>query len=1552
LKDNSMSHDTALNDLKSQLQAADEKQFEKLVAALFGVLLDCNVFVSKSGSQFGADAGTASSAGINIRFECKRYASTTDLDERGLLGQIEQAHQRNSLLEAWVLVTTRNVTEQLDISLTLAGDRLGLSVIIVDWQSHEFPRLAALCTIDPNKVGEFISPSAQALVEELVDAADPYLERLRTEIRSWCLGYVNLQRASHQYLQRIWTDERFSYGRTGQNMSGGSSGRIRIRREASYAAISTWWRQSETHTALAIVGREGTGKTWACVDWLANNLSHLPIVLLVNASLVPVTRESSEVDVVELIAGHLQKLSDVRNLEYWKERVKRLLASPVDSGPMILLYVDGLNERRSVQWIRLVQAIQETDLCDRIRLALSTRPDHFSNDLRSGRICHPHMTTIKVGPFDKSEGDELDQLLQMHGVSRTDFTSQLIDICCNARLLTLVIRLRSSLNGLANVTVHRVLWEYGRDEIATRSHRAFSTTEWSEWLKQVASDYRSGFSLTSRASIEESVHRPSLNQHEVYQRISEIIDGQFAETDEFGNVELDAAIVEHALGLQLVSELSRLAGAINGNGPEAIQKFLEPISGLDVFADVLRAAVNISICTPSITDEVRTFLVSEWLQCQNFPDSHAEDILSLAIPLCPSLLNYIERESSHIQERAWSNSLAALQLAISSGGPVQQLVLDRIVSWFKVIPLNLKCRASNAQFEARQRSEIEVRIGSSRPGERRILELDFILTDDANSSRMEIAVQLIQKIPLQLCKRVIERFAVIHSIVPQDRIFRQLKWICLLNQHDNARTNSMLRELAKDVLARAPEAGVSNDLPAKCASTLLWLSTEQADAEEAERIRPAFGRGWDYESDYLSDPLNSLIALERRHVNEALGDMASHLFGRVRRAQEFFVDPTMQYPADFAEEVASDVRAMDTTNVDSGLGQTESDYAFDIFLPAIAAVTPTSLHSLVCKRVADINNSQDKTLYWRVMRSVQCFIAIDDSAIAYEQLMKIVSSFDGQDRWLTQSHLLFHQLFTKDALDQCSALLNSDLDGLLNNFAYILRRISSEEADRLVREFGDQDETVRLHLLVLYSFGAFEISSDAFNWIFREALSDAEKNRSLAFLVLARLSPYEFGKRLWESNWKWQREFPAYEAQYGSLALIHGTVHESFEDVAPRITPGLMLYAMRYRGSKPAEIALGRSFLQAILDTSPVLRDFELPFDVVMPQELHLTVNVRLDYGNDLPEFTGTLTDHMISGVNARRREANERFRDYINETQKKGGDLLLSPIDPRDIVDCLIATPEFGSKLLEGMEHRSTDFRRRVQRAEMFFLALCESLLKTSPETGCQLWKALGDVLQTRYIGAAEVSELLHIIFRVQDSPQVESLRLDLLDLSNCNTDKQIFEIALASQYNGKDNWLASQISQDRSSPVHWRNRRSYVLEAFTTGNPITLSDAWPCEPITTEMAELQHWSARKRVHEAFSRHWWREYVNAPDYLTAYRAWILFLKSSDRRAYVFLRNAANVLEDKSELSRRKWAHLKLNKHNMKRAFEENEKNLAEKFLHRSVSKEILPWRNNGRFDI
>ncbi len=92
-------------------------------------------------------------------------------------------------LEAWILVTTRSVGEQLADSLFRKGEEKGLPVVVMDWQSHETPRLIALCSIGPDIVERWISAAAARLVEELRDFAATHLGLLRRELESWCLGF-------------------------------------------------------------------------------------------------------------------------------------------------------------------------------------------------------------------------------------------------------------------------------------------------------------------------------------------------------------------------------------------------------------------------------------------------------------------------------------------------------------------------------------------------------------------------------------------------------------------------------------------------------------------------------------------------------------------------------------------------------------------------------------------------------------------------------------------------------------------------------------------------------------------------------------------------------------------------------------------------------------------------------------------------------------------------------------------------------------------------------------------------------------------------------------------------------------------------------------------------------------------------------------------------------------------------------------------------------------------------------------------------------------------
>jgi hypothetical protein len=119
--------------LKTILQEeTDSSSFERVVAALLSSHLEVDIAIAKSGFQHGGDSGPAGRQGRRFRIETKRYADTTSLSDRELLGEVDHALERDPALEAWFLVATREAPEQLENDLMRKSDRLGLPIVVID----------------------------------------------------------------------------------------------------------------------------------------------------------------------------------------------------------------------------------------------------------------------------------------------------------------------------------------------------------------------------------------------------------------------------------------------------------------------------------------------------------------------------------------------------------------------------------------------------------------------------------------------------------------------------------------------------------------------------------------------------------------------------------------------------------------------------------------------------------------------------------------------------------------------------------------------------------------------------------------------------------------------------------------------------------------------------------------------------------------------------------------------------------------------------------------------------------------------------------------------------------------------------------------------------------------------------------------------------------------------------------------------------------------------------------------------------------------------------
>lgn len=127
-------------ELLAELKHAGPDGFEGLVAQLLESLTGERFHLSKSGYQGGRDM---SSAPRSTYAECKHYFKSK-LNKRALLGELEEAHQSNPMLEVWILVTSTRVDSLLKEALDRAAGQKGISVIYIDSEGDDDSQIALL----------------------------------------------------------------------------------------------------------------------------------------------------------------------------------------------------------------------------------------------------------------------------------------------------------------------------------------------------------------------------------------------------------------------------------------------------------------------------------------------------------------------------------------------------------------------------------------------------------------------------------------------------------------------------------------------------------------------------------------------------------------------------------------------------------------------------------------------------------------------------------------------------------------------------------------------------------------------------------------------------------------------------------------------------------------------------------------------------------------------------------------------------------------------------------------------------------------------------------------------------------------------------------------------------------------------------------------------------------------------------------------------------------------------------------------------------------------
>ena len=1537
--------------LKHELQNAPASKLEDLAAALLSRLLDVPITVAGAGFQYGADAGPAGQHGRRFRIECKKYRDTSTLSERELLGEIDQALARDKALEAWVLVVTRNVPEQLRQSLHQHGEQMGVPIVIIDWVEHEMAPLAALCAFAPDLVGADISEEAEAAARALQPVSSTRIESLKRDLQSWCLGFEAVRTHSHQKLAKIWHLPRESNAALGQNAAGGAQEK-KVKRKTVHDALNTWWQgPAQKDAPAAVVGWEGTGKTWATLNWLIDHKDEQPIVLTIPSSALAAVGHVSATDVKQLLAKFLREMSGVRDKAHWLCRLDRLLLRPTDEGPVLTVFFDGLNQEPSVKWLSLLKVLQGETFAYRVRVIVSTRTHHFENKLAKLRGLIVPAVRTDVDFYDTAPGGELDQMLAFESLSRTDLHPEVLELARRPRLFTLVVRFREKLVESNQITDHRLLWEYGRDTFGERAGKSFSEEEWRDWLRGVAQQCRENVPEYSDKSLAETIGHPDLLPSEVYARLSDIIDGRFAVRGVSGTLQLDPTVVAHALGAALLSHLDQIASlTFEALDAELVQWF-DPIAGFDERAEILRAAVSILVEQEQAADSPATgVLITAWLQSQNIPDEHRQELVNLAPNFPNALLDAVERSDGHAHSSAQNWAVNALRAIPCTDTAAFSSIVKRACRWLRRVSRGVKTGSNAVESEKWRADRFTQRIGTDSSGPVTVVGVELELVDQAFGSPKDVVPSIIEGFPLAGALPIFEVVAVATAITEavrgHDESWYGLQWLCLLNEIDADATAEALRDLSRSVRLRTPEPGVHRELSARVAALLLWLTGQETDEDATVALDPGIDRP-SYEHEYLSQPSRSLwFPLERRHAEAVLKDTTLPVGVRIQRTQELWLDPHFEPPAAFLTGLRAEAARVNIEELDRHRGLTREDHLFEELEPVLARCAPDLLADLIRRKMRSIATRPPESRYSSAICATAHLVLADEAeAAAARKLRLSAKESAGNNEWHAATHLLLTEVGKlEDAQAQFDLLIRADLETISDDFARVLHAPTPDDVDALIARYTDGPPKQQNALLTLLSIHQVKPTDNAWTWV--EGFADHQDDhlQGIAFRILACADLQRFGRVLESGDWSWHPDKDPWVNHYGTGALIEATSALPFHKIVSRLAPWRLLEAARLRGANQPEVRLAADiFDQALMGNNMEepdpgsnlsinrAKNKVWPFTITVAPRLEDALSLRLS--PDAKAETRAL-QHAADTAVSRMREARH-----------SGANLYLVDISWEDFLPVLQYAPDMVERWLEGFHEPTAEFQRRVRLAEGAYLALCEALLMQQSEWGAPLWGALRASVITQYRGAADVDDLLHLIFRVPDSPEVRTLRAEAAGLDQCHTDQALFDLAFAASYNGKADWLTVLIDTDRVSKLAWRRKRGAVLAGFTVNNTLPVEGAWPDGEVKTNYAGLDLKAARSRWSEACARHWWRAFLEADNPTEAYAAWVLFLRSADRRAWGWMyKDVEATAKDSDDFFTLKMAHAELNREELKRAIKKRDDKLDKNFLYRRIVSGVGPW--------
>lgn len=1498
-----------ISEFLSSLKPTGQSGFEGLIVTLCENFTGQRFRLSGSGSQTGQDARSEPGYGNAIKVEAKHYTKSS-LDLRELTAELVQAVQLGPDTDLWVLAASCEVMDQHASALESLAHKFDVEVLFLDSGTNDLPRVAVLMAAGLEALEGWILKNKlpvpmplRAALEDLRSHArfNETRDGLARKMQSCLLGYADARRRTAERLLGTLRATGESSAVFNQNVAVKDPTVQLIPRLEISDQLVRWWASPGGKRGV-VLGEEGTGKTWAVMSWLAERVEAgtMPIVLPFSADAESFGAHDTLEDLLPRLMARWTGLGTVSS---WAARVERWLSDP-SLTPLVLVIVDGLNERPMISWPSFLRTLDRDRWQRHVAVLATDRPGHWRPACANAGL--DGFKEIDVTGYTDWE---LEKALAGRQITISSIPPDLHPLIRKPRYCELVCAYFSEMKAHADFTVERLIWLDAKHRAQARRGPMTEET-FIEVIRNLAAAYRT--SPTVNLSGVQQLVPFADPERRIHQ---EIIDGGLLvpQPGLGSRFQIERTRLVFGLGMLLADDLrissqqTKTAAELD----EEIARWFEPHPEMDLKVRICGGALFHSLIDAAYPSTARRQLLRYWLGLRNWSDEVQEAFQDYVLR-CPEDFIGVTAEfwSSEHDRGAAQEFLARAFIKHRDAPTVQPPLVAAVTRWMSFVhPAGHPMLRSRPDQEERQRREIAARLGATpQAGSTDILgEPLEIIEDDALLRLSRFGFLLISAGSRLPYLKALVRWSIASAVMGTAMESSVAGWV--IRMADEPIEQELLAEARRLLAVASPVAD-------EAAHTLLWaIDTAEARNLREEHPTPEPEHWVQMQEQHKIDPCTSFLAWSNQDCLRCLHREDISLLSILDRLGDRLYDPSYPIPDSLVGR-AGRLLEIDPTLMRASLGATVEQHGYERALRLLASRAPAKAAEFLRTVVVTLPDRQWERAYPLAIWLPEIGLVLGPSEL--ERVREFLEKMRGQlvdcppdisgEPWSSRRAAeafafmaTVPHLTPAEFLSSLLARPRSTYD--LRQFESLFEALSEdgvETALHVVRTAPDETSVVR----ALWFLGASKVSlsDDDRDRIVALAGSKSAVLRGAARRFVRLVEDEELGRRLVDLGDSFVKQLDTWDVMWGARALTRFSSHLAFEEIARRLHPADAGFALVQRGNRPDEVKLYALSLHQTWQSIVAATD---PGVLGLPVVIADTAESRL--GSEFPEFDQERADSVTFKNPSTTWMTPGPGNDIAATFQNPGKQIEEINRLCRQRVENIAAAWQ-----TEALQWYGRDFSRSALRAicqehptlvsqwaepalkdspigqihrlrfGSLLAKLCPSLLEFQPTLGLHLWRVL-----RAEANSAVVCDSTFVAFAAADNACTNEARWQVINESA--NDATIGRIACAAEAMERTACLRSAVSQMIADARLWRKAKGLTLASFMNLTEEEFEAYVTAAGVdNTWVGSQLEWLRGNVRRNRFAQHWFRVFLETEDADTCWGAWQMVKFCADQRLFVW----------------------------------------------------------------